>query len=282
MRAKIRATGTTCSAYGVPVPTTSEPTAFPELNSLLAEVTDRVSTILGGTLVGVYLQGSFAVGDADLASDCDFLIPVTEQVSDEQERSLRALHDEIPTRNGHWTHHLEGSYPVADELRTLDGVGHDWLYVDHGWREMQWSTHCNNVVARWSLRERGVTLAGPEPKELVDPVPAAAMRDFARGSIATFMADFETWMTLEIGWGQRYAVASYCRSLATIATAEVVSKQAALRWGQQHLDSRWHDLLQRAIDERARYDGDEPARPGSADETRAFAAYCEQLARQAP
>ncbi len=80
-------------------------------------------------MVGVYLQGSFAMGDADVYSDCDFLIPVHVPVTPKQEAGLRALHDEIPTRRGHWTHHLEGSYPVKDQLRSLHGLGEKWLYT---------------------------------------------------------------------------------------------------------------------------------------------------------
>ena len=255
-----------------------QPTRFHELNGLLAELTERTAEILGANRVGVYLQGSFAVGDADLASDCDFLVPVHEQVTDEQERALRSLHDEIPTRVGFWCRHLEGSYPVAGELRTLGGLGRDWLYIDHGWREMQWSEHCNDVAVRWSLRERGVRLTGPAPATLVDPVPPEEMRAFARASAASFWTDFHTWMSLEIGWGQRYAVTTYCRFLATLATAEVLSKRAALLWGIAHLDPRWHELLQRAIDERGPYDADEPSRIESVDQTRTFARYCEELA----
>lgn len=254
------------------------PTRYPDLNDILAELTERVERILGQDLVGVYLQGSFAVGDADLASDCDFLVPVRRQVTPDQEQQLRVFHDEVPTRDGFWNRHLEGSYPVADELRTLDGLGRDWLYIDHGSRDMQWSPHCNNVVARWSLRERGVTLLGPDPTSLVDPVPPQAMRDYARASAATFWADFYTSTSLDIGWAQRLTVATYCRFLATMSTAVVLSKRAALLWGQQHLDRRWADLLQRAIDERAAFDADEPSDPDSVARTKEFAMYCERLA----
>jgi hypothetical protein len=59
------------------------------------------------------------------------------------------LHDEIPTRDGHWTTNLEGSYPLLEELRTLSGLGARWLYIDRGWREILWSTHCNTGPPRW-------------------------------------------------------------------------------------------------------------------------------------
>src|SRR3712207_3967178 len=98
----------------------SEPTPYPELNALLADLVTRVRTILEGNLVGVYLQGSFALGDADMQSDCDFLTVTERRVSPAEEALLRRLHDEIPTRPGHWTQELEGSYVPKAELRTLD------------------------------------------------------------------------------------------------------------------------------------------------------------------
>src|SRR5690606_32262539 len=97
----------------------------------------------------------------DEYSDCDFLAVVRERIGRAAERRVRRLHDEIPTRPGHWTQHLEGSYPIAAELRTLAGMGREWLYIDHGWRRMRFDTHCNNEVTRWSLREHGVRLTGP-------------------------------------------------------------------------------------------------------------------------
>lgn len=253
------------------------PTQFPELNDLLHELTERAAGILGGNLVGAYLQGSFAVGDADIHSDCDFLIPVHGPITPDQEARLRTLHDEIPTRPGHWPHHLEGSYPNKDELRTLDGLGRPWLYIDHGWREMQWSTHCNTEVVRWSLRECGVTLTGPDPTELVDPVGrdalTARMRDYAR----SFLPDLYSWTSLEIAWSQRYAVMTLCRILYTFHEGRVASKKAALRWAKGHVDPHWSDLLQQALDDRRLgWDPHAPPRPGAVEETLAFVEYVQR------
>src|SRR6266567_4372763 len=90
-----------------PVP---PPTVFPELNELLGELVARVESILGANFVGAYLTGSFALGAGDPHSDCDFLVVTQDRVTAEQERALRELHGEIPTRSGHWAHDLEGSY----------------------------------------------------------------------------------------------------------------------------------------------------------------------------
>lgn len=41
------------------------PTPFPELNEILDELVDTTRAVLADNFVGAYLQGSFAVGDAD-------------------------------------------------------------------------------------------------------------------------------------------------------------------------------------------------------------------------
>ena len=260
--------------------TTSErPTQFPELNDLLAELVSRTAGILDRSFVGAYLQGSFAVGDADTYSDCDFLIPVSSAITPEQEAALRELHYEIPTRSGHWTHHLEGSYPPVDELRSLAGLGKEWLYIDHGWREMQWSTHCNTEVVRWSLRERGVTLSGPHPRLLVDEVPAPALRARMLVAVETFLPELMTWISFDIAWAQRHAVTTLCRILYTLETATVASKKASLVWASERLDRRWTPLIAQVLEDRdLGWAPGESPRPGSVASTLAFAEYAKSYA----
>lgn len=249
-------------------------TPFAELNSVLAELARRAAAILGTDFVGAYLQGSFAVGDADPHSDCDFLIPVHRQVSGEREAALRAMHDEFPTRPGYWAKRLEGSYPVLSELRTLQGMGRPWLYVDNGRREMQWSTHCNTEVVRWSLRECGVTLAGPPPATLVDPVPADVLRERMRADVPGFVTGMESWISLDLAWAQRYAVTTLCRMLDTYVEGRVTSKRAALEWALGATEPRWHPLIGRAMADRdLGWDPDERPRPGSVSETLEFHRY---------
>lgn len=157
--------------YGVAVPI-----PFPELSSLLDDQVRSVHAILGRDLIGFYVVGSFAVGDADLSSDCDFITVVRHPLSPVQEGELRALHRDIPSRDGLWPKNLEGSYAPLDDLRTLDALGRPWLYVDRGRREMQWSPHCNSLEQRWTLRECAVVLAGPSPTTFAAPIPGARLR----------------------------------------------------------------------------------------------------------
>ena len=260
-------------------PVEPHPTPFPELDALVVELVERARDILGDTFVGAYLQGSAALGDLDLDSDCDFLVPVRGPISAGQEAALRRLHDELPTRPGHWATELEGSYPDVGELRSLTGLGRPWLYVDRGHREMQWSTHCNTEVVRWILRERGITLVGPEARSLVDVVPGDVLRARMRAEIPRFLDELRTWTSFDIAWAQRYAVATYCRMLQTLATGEVTSKRAALLWGRESLDPQWEPLLTQVLEDRP-LQWDAPPRPGSVARTLEFARYAEGLAAE--
>ena len=262
-----------------PVISTSAPTAFPELNELLAELVARVESILDANFVGAYLTGSFALGAGDLHSDCDFLFVMQDQVTGEQERALRELHGEIPTRSGHWPHDLEGSYAPRADVATLAGLDRHWLYVDRGWREMQWGTHCNNEVVRWTLRERGTTLAGLDPREFVAEVPADALRGSMRRLIESFLPGPAPLDKFDNAWSQRYAVTTLCRMLYTLETAEIVSKQDALAWAKHALSLRWRDLIQQALDDRELgWRPDDPPRANSVEATVAFAAYAKERA----
>ena len=84
-------------------------TPYADLDELLAELLGHWQRILGENLVGAYVQGSFALGSGDQQSDCDWLVATRGSLTDLQIAQLRKLHDDIPTREGHWCHDLEGS-----------------------------------------------------------------------------------------------------------------------------------------------------------------------------
>ena len=93
------------------------PTPDAELNSVLEELVTNVHAALGDAFVGAYLQGSFAVGDFDRHSDVDFVIAVSDELSDDQVIALQAMHERIYGLGSEWAQHLEGSYFPAAILR---------------------------------------------------------------------------------------------------------------------------------------------------------------------
>ena len=254
-------------------------TPYPELNAVLAKLVEGAQTILGENFVGAYLQGSFAVGDADEHSDVDFLV-VTHSGFGDAEPELSELQErlfELPTP---WAQHLEGSYVTTEQLRRLDPSRAPWFYFDNGATEPEWDNHDNTAVVRWSLREHGVVLAGPDPKTLVEPISA----DDLRADVIEALREWAEWLPTVEQWSARLqplVVLSYCRILQTLETGALASKRVAGEWALGSLEREWHPLIRRALDDRADpwTKVRRPANPELVEETWAFAAYAARLAR---
>jgi predicted nucleotidyltransferase len=259
------------------------PTPFEDLNDVLAELVAGARGALGASFCGAYLQGSFAVGDADEHSDVDFLVVVEDELSAVQQVALRRLHARLHALESGWAQHLEGSYAPRRLLRRVDPSRTPFFYLDNGASELVWDPHCNTAVARWSLREHGVVLAGPPPPELVEPVAAEELRAEARARLAETAAWVgELHHRHHAGermafsrWTQPYVVLSLCRMLRTLAAGDVVSKRRAGEWALRTLDRRWSPLIQAALDDRPDpwRRVHEPAAAAAIEQTVALAAY---------
>ena len=228
-------------------------TQFPDLDAVLNELVETTSTILGDNFCGAYLQGSFALGDADEHSDVDFIIVTHDAVDEPAVMRLRALHADFPHRDGNWPQHLEGSYFPKEILRRPD-PSHTplLLYVDNGSDMPEWSDHDNTTVVRWVLRECGLTLAGPSPRTLVEPIAADDLKAEVRATVRDWFESFRAKPTAELdnAWLQPYLVLTGCRMMHTLDCGRVTSKAAAGAWAIEHTDPKFAPLIQHALDQR--------------------------------
>jgi Domain of unknown function (DUF4111) len=225
------------------------PTDYPEISSVLLEVLSGARTILAEQFVGMYLDGSLAIGgfEAD-KSDLDFVVVTTSDVSSDSFRALKTMHDRIAAGASKWTRELEGSYISQRALR-YDPRPAAHPYLDRGSvlamvqpESGYWPIH------RHMLREHGVALAGPPPRTLIDPVLPEELRDAVRGLLR------EWWMPmlvagplLQNSFYRCYAVLTMSRMLYTIRHGAIVTKPIAARWAQRALDRRWAPLIERAL-----------------------------------
>jgi hypothetical protein len=216
---------------------------------VLAELVAGVDAVLGDSFCGAYLQGSFAVGDADAYSDVDFIVVTEEGVTPEQQADLQELHQRLYALPIPWAQHLEGSYVPRNILRRPDPERRPFFYIDNGATEFTFDNHDNTAVVRWSLRERGVVLAGPHPRDLVDPITADELRAEMRWAVA----EWEEWFRSIDSIDRRalaVAVLTHARILHTLEIGEVSSKRAAGEWALQALDPEWAPLIRWALEDR--------------------------------
>jgi hypothetical protein len=221
------------------------------LFSVLATLAERVHSILGATLAGVYLKGSFALGSGDIHADVDFLVTTHHGLDLEQETAVRDLHRVLPDQEEHWAHVLEGSYASLDDLQARADPNIPWLYVDNGNRDMEWSSHDNTEVFRWVLHNRALNIRGPAPATLIGEVPALVLRHEAASLAVRRADDIAADMDyLRNAWGQPHEVLTRCRLLYTATNAAVIGKLDAARWAKGVVPDEWHDLIDHAIADR--------------------------------
>jgi hypothetical protein len=220
------------------------PTHLPDLNAVLHELVTSNRAILGDNFVGMYLQGSLAVGDFDEHSDVDWIIVTADEMTDAQVAAVRENHPRVKALDYHWAKHLEGSYFPQAVWRDYTQAGRAVWYFDHGSVDLIRSDHCNTVLVRWVVRESGVPLAGPPPAALIDPIPRAVLRREIHSTItdwgAEILATPERWCNT---FYQNYLVLNYARMLHDLHRGCPGSKRAGMLWARTALDAQWHALI---------------------------------------
>ena len=225
------------------------PTPYAEVNDVLRLLRAEAQKTLGQDFAGMYLYGSLSSGDFNpRSSDIDFLIATTRELPPEQVQALKEMHARIAASGLMWAKELEGSYiPLAD-LRRYDpahalhpSIGVDWDFGvnPHG---SDW------IIQRHILRQQGVTLAGPPPAALIDPVSVDDLRRAVRETLRDWwQGHVVDSHRLESRIYQAFAVLTMCRALYTLQTGDIVSKPVAAAWGRQTLEPRWAGLIERAL-----------------------------------
>ncbi len=226
----------------------SPPSRDEDVNALLAELCPAVQAILGEQFTGMYLYGSLALGDFNPAkSDIDFLVATAAPLSAGHLAALQAMHRRVARLPNRFALELEGSYIPLPALRRYQPPDTHHPHIDRGSPELQIEQHDTDwVVQRYSLRACGLTLAGPDPRTLIDPIS----EDDLRAAVLGLM----WWWELQLGDTHRvatsayqaYTVLSMCRILYTLQHGGITSKPGAARWALQALEPAWASLIQRA------------------------------------
>jgi hypothetical protein len=226
-------------------------TPYAEVNLILDGLLAEVQQLLGDNFVGFYLDGSLAGGDFDpQQSDIDFVVVTAAPLADETVSALATMHQRLRDSGSKWGYELEGSYIPQQALRRYDPANAYHPNIERGKTELLCvkEHHSDWIIHRHILREYGITLAGPPPRTLIDPIQPDELRgataELLRGWWAAQLSD--TSYLQHEGY-RTYAVLTMCRILYTLEHRTIVSKPAAARWAQATLPNRWSTLVQHAL-----------------------------------
>jgi hypothetical protein len=190
------------------------------IEEYLAELAQRFEDLLGGSLVGVYLHGSAALGDfLPARSDLDVVAVADRPLSPREKDAIAELGRSCPASGGLELHILcERAIEPVDtprfELhvsgeRVVDGDGHPGD---------------SDLPAHFAvLHERGRALVGPPPATVFPPIPREMLlRSFAG----------------ELRWAEEHASPSYqvlnaCRALRFLEEGVLSSKLEGAEWARR-------------------------------------------------
>lgn len=224
-------------------------TPYPEVNTILQELYSRVTKSLGSRLIGMYLDGSLANGDFDEDSDIDFVIVTDKEISGELFLELKAMHERLAKIDSPFAVQLEGSYISLQGLRHYDPEHALYPNIERGHGETLKMVNHNDwwIIHRYILHERGITLIGPAPQTLIDPVSPDDLRRAMLSILDGWATDILHNPDLMNSRGyQSYVVLSLCRILYTLQHGDVVSKPVAAQWAKEAFDTQWVSLIERA------------------------------------
>jgi len=228
---------------------TLHPTPYADVNAALHDFLARIQAILGDHFLGMYLDGSLALGDFDPhSSDIDFVVMTDTALSDGLFVALRDMHARFDANGSPWASEVEAIYIARDALRRYDPVHAPCTRIERGETLVMEHLDSGWVIHCYILREHRVVVAGPDPRPLIDRV---VPRDLRRAMAAIA----ESWLeparhdrgALRRRGTQTYVVKTLCRMLYTLDSGAVVSKLVAAHWARTIADGRWTALIERAL-----------------------------------
>jgi hypothetical protein len=215
----------------------------PSVASIVNTLTNGIRAVLGPQLIGVYVIGSAVSGGFDPGvSDID-LITVTEtDVMGLDLPALEAVTRGFVRERPEWTERVEVVYVGRSTLRAFRSGG-SLAVVSPGE-----SFHVRHDAIDWTqtwyqLRELSATVTGPPPTELVSRIDWS---DFIRALMHTADAIRERDCGDQTPGGRAYGVLTACRTLATVRTGRVPTKQQSAAWVSERMPE-WRWLIDAAL-----------------------------------
>lgn len=219
-------------------------TPFADVNRMLELLQSRIGEALEANLVGLYLSGSLVTGDFDLdVSDID-LVAVTASVLTATELDrLEVMHRAIAISEKTWDNRIEVAYISARALKTFRTYGSTIGITSPGEPFHTREAGKDWLINWYVVREKGITLRGPPPETLIDPISKPELIEWVRDHVT----GLREWIKKRSHRnGQVYATLTMCRALYTVTTGDFVSKRQSAGWVEQKLPE-WAPFIRETL-----------------------------------
>jgi len=222
----------------------NDATPYPVINTVLSEWKQGLKSLLGKKIVGLYLCGSLAYGDfRPDRSDIDLQAVVRNRLTEAELKSIEHLHKEVERNCPEWAGRIECSYVPLELMRELTPPARPRPWWGFGTLYAEAPAGNEWIINHYLLSKHGITLEGPDFKELIPPIDLQSVRQASARDL------FQEWVPkandsawLSNSHYQSYLVLNLCRILHTVIHGQPSSKEVSGHWVKATYP-QWTDLI---------------------------------------
>jgi Domain of unknown function (DUF4111)/Nucleotidyltransferase domain len=219
------------------------------IQPLLAEFLSHLQEQFGEVLVGLYVQGSIALGAyIEGQSDIDFVAVLNRHPSAYEIEVLQALHRHL--REKYPRPALEGQYLQTGQLGRLDNEVEGYPNYHDG--VLHPDDHHGLNLVMWSvLKNQGITLRGTPAQELPIKVDWNRLISEMVVNLNTYWAGWtrqpDKLVRLYFDSGFQWAALGVLRLFYTFRERSITSKVGAGEYALTVLPEEWKPVVQQAL-----------------------------------
>ncbi|WP_404460530.1 GNAT family N-acetyltransferase [Sutcliffiella horikoshii] len=218
------------------------------VQKVLALYIDKCNKELPGLLEGMYLHGSIAI-DAYIEgkSDIDFVAVTSRKLTNDDAATLKTIHSNLAETCK--KPQLDGIYVQVTNLEA-----ESYFYNEGTFGKAVYDI----PVTWWLLKNKGVTILGPAAIELPLDVTTEDLTAYVRKNMNDYWAtrtsameqrkeELIAYPVQQVETEMEWTVLGLLRQFYTLEEEDIISKLAAGEYGLRELGTKWHKLIQEAI-----------------------------------
>lgn len=238
-----------------------------EINDLLLQLLQQVQSILMERFVGMYIGGSIANNSFNLlTSDIDCYIITENNFSENIVYKIEEMHKQLYSSQLPYAKKIEASYIPQDNLLNFDPNSTRPYFNEGNFYLGEYGS--NFIIELFMLREKGITISGPNIKELIKEISThdlqQAIKKNLKGYWQPSLQDLSKYKRSDY---QVFAILTMCRTLYTLEMGSIASKAEAAQWAISKLDANSKLLIEQAFTWKQSFDLNKQ------EETREFVRY---------